>query len=669
VDARGVDFFVYSSVAQAVQLCLFDPAGTETRLDLARSGDVWHRHAPGIRGGQRYGYRVTGPFDPSHNLRCNPAKLLLDPYAKAVAGDVRWDPAVFGYAQGSGADPDLVPNDSDSAGFVPRSVVVDDRFDWGLDAPPRRPFAETVIYEAHVRGLTMRHPEVPANLRGTYAGLATKPVTDYLSSLGVTAVELMPVQHFIDEQDLVQAGRRDYWGYNPLCYFAPAARYASSGDGGEQVVEFKQMVKALHAAGLEVILDVVFNHTCEGNHLGPTLCYKGLDSPAYYRAADNPRYMFDVTWTGNSLNVTNATTLQLLIDCLRYWVDQMHVDGFRFDESAELADTVAMGGTSFSPDSAFFERVSTDALLSGVKLIAEPWDTAESDLGRYPSPWSEWNGAFRDTVRAYWRSVDGTLGPFATALMGSSDLYRAGGRATTASVNYVVSHDGYTLRDLVSHTDPARGAWDCGGDASLQAREQRNLLTTVMLSQGVPMVLSGDECGRTQNGEPNAYDLDDETSWFDWGNADTALLAFVRRVIALRRQHPVFRRRTWVAEGPESAWYRPDGGHLTQQDWHTAYARSVALLLNGEAIPETGPDGEPVTDDTFLLLFNAHWDPLEFTLPAPPGNATWSIVLDTEHPEAPQRTEPAQWPPGAKLSVGGRALIVMSNATEATAED
>jgi glycogen operon protein len=662
-DGAGCNFSVFTEVAHAVDLCLFDEDGRERRLPLPESRTFcWHGYVPGIRPGQRYGYRVHGPWDPARGLRCNPHKLLLDPYARAIEGGVTWDPAVFPFERdpGGGTHEDT-PGTTDSAPFVPKSVVVDGRFDWTGDTRPNRPLHQTEIYELHVKGFTARMPDVPPELRGTYAGLAHPASIDYLTRLGVSAVELMPVHQFVHDGHLISRGLRNYWGYNSIGFFAPHNEYSSAGAGGEQVREFKSMVKALHAAGIEVILDVVYNHTAEGNHLGPVLSFKGLDNCAYYRVvAHDQRYYMDYTGTGNSLNMRHPHVLQLLMDSLRYWVTDMHVDGFRFD----LAATLARELHEVDRLSAFFDLIQQDPVVSQVKLIAEPWDVGEGgyQVGNFPALWSEWNGKYRDTVRDYWRGAEQTLGEFAHRLSGSPDLYASNGRRPLASVNFVTAHDGFTLRDLVSYNDKhneANGednrdgeshnrAWNHGTEGPsddpaitvLRARQQRNFLTTLLLSQGVPMIVAGDEIGRTQHGNNNAYCQDNELSWVAWADADSDLLYFTVALLAFRRAHPVFRRRRWFEGRPlrgqdvrDIAWFTPAGVEMSEEDWNVGFAKSLVVYLNGQAIPSRGPRGEAIVDDTFLLCFNAHHETMQFQLPDEQFGLRWHRVIDTADPD------------------------------------
>ncbi|HMD23852.1 MAG TPA: glycogen debranching protein GlgX, partial [Streptosporangiaceae bacterium] len=640
-DGTGTNFALFSEAAEQVELCLLngdEPAHHETRVALTEvDAFVWHGYLPDVAPGQRYGYRVHGPYDPARGHRCNAAKLLLDPYGKAINGDVHWNEAVFSYRF---ADPSAI-NTVDSAPYMPANVVINPFFDWGDDRAPRTPYHETVIYEAHVRGLTLRHPDVPADQRGTYAGLAHPSVIEHLTRLGVTAVELMPVHQFVPEHNLQARGLTNYWGYNTIGFLAPHKAYSSSQQRGGQVGEFKAMVKALHAAGIEVILDVVYNHTAESDHRGPTLSFRGIDNAAYYRLRDDdPRYYVDYTGCGNSLNVRHPHALQLILDSLRYWILEMHVDGFRFD----LASALARDLHDVDRLSTFFDLVQQDPVVSQVKLIAEPWDVGEGgyQVGNFPPLWTEWNGKYRDTVRDFWRGEPATLPEFASRLTGSSDLYETSGRRPIASINFVTCHDGFTLADLVSYngkhneangeenrdgTDDNR-SWNCGVEgpaeddpevAELRARQQRNFLVTLFLSQGIPMLSAGDEIARTQGGNNNAYCQDNEISWVDWSRAagERDLLAFTQKVARLRRRHPVFRRRRFF-HGPftgsgagttDITWLTPAGDEMTEEDWQASFARSVAVFLNGSAISEPDPRGDPVTDKKFLLLFNAGAEP------------------------------------------------------------
>jgi glycogen operon protein len=652
-DGAGTNFSLFSEVATRVELCLFDARGDERRIDLPETtAFCWHGFVPGVRPGQRYGFRVHGPYEPNAGQRCNPAKLLLDPYAKLISGALQWDAAVFGYPLG---EPEGPPDARDSAAFVPRSVVINPFFEWSYDRPPRTPWHDTVIYELHVKGFTARHPEVPPEIRGTYAGLAHPAVVEYLQRLGVTAVELMPVHHFVSEHALIERDLVNYWGYNSIGYFAPHAAYGSK--DGDPVLEFKHMVKTLHAAGIEVILDVVYNHTAEGDHRGPTLCFRGIDNAAYYKlVADQPQYYQDYTGCGNSMNMRNPQVLQLIMDSLRYWVREMHVDGFRFDLAAALARELH----AVDRLSAFMDLIQQDPTLNTVKLIAEPWDIGEGgyQVGNFPARWSEWNGKYRDTVRDYWRGQDQMLGEFAYRFTGSSDLYESTGRRPHASVNFVTAHDGFSLRDLVSYNEKHNEAngednrdgeshnrsWNHGeeGDTqnadvlALRARQQRNFMATLLLSQGVPMLLAGDEFGRTQDGNNNAYCQDNELSWVDWERCDGGLLECTRALLAFRREHPVLHRRKWFqgksirgSELTDIGWFRPDGQEMSEDDWKAFFAKSLGVFLNGRGIASLDRYGRRVIDDSFYLIFHPGPDPLAFTLPAALGEAGWTLVFDS----------------------------------------
>ncbi|MGW9113211.1 glycogen debranching protein GlgX [Microbacterium sp. NPDC055683] len=681
-DGDGTNFALFSEVAERVELCLVDDRGGETRVELREvDAYVWHAYLPGVVPGQRYGYRVHGPHDPSRGLRCNPAKLLVDPYAKALSGAMDGHPSLYDYEFDR---PDR-RNLDDSAGHTLLSVVVNPYFDWRDDRPPAVPYERTFIYEAHVKGLTRLHPEVPDEQRGTYAALAHPAIVAHLLRLGVTAVELMPVHQFVHDDLLLQRGLRNYWGYNTIGFFAPHAEYSSSGDRGGQVQEFKGMVRALHAAGIEVILDVVYNHTAEGNHLGPTISFKGIDNAAYYRLVDGtPQYYMDYTGTGNSLNVRNPHALQLLMDSLRYWVTEMHVDGFRFD----LASTLAREFYDVDRLSSFFELVQQDPVVSQVKLIAEPWDVGPGgyQVGNFPPQWTEWNGTYRDTVRDFWRGEPATLGEFASRITGSADLYETSARRPVASINFVTAHDGFTLSDLVSydakHND-ANGEGGRDGEShnrssnhgaegptadprvlEVRARQQRNLLATLLLSQGVPMLLHGDELGRTQEGNNNAYAHDSPLTWVHWEAADEPLIAFTAAVSELRRRHPVFRRVQFFdgrpvprAKGdplPDVAWLTPDGAPMSADDWETAYARSIGMFLNGQGIAGRDARGGRIVDAHFLICFNADAEPVAFTLPPDEYAARWEIVLDTA---ALPATVPLA--AGARMDVPGRSMRVL----------
>jgi isoamylase len=664
-DGHGTNFSLFSEHAERVELCLFPREGEEERVDLSRTQRTahnWHCYLPGVGPGCRYGYRVHGPYDPSSGHRFNPAKLLIDPYAKAITGPIRFDDAnVLPYVPTGLEDADLERDDEDSEPAMPKCVVVDHGFDWEDDRPPDIPWEETVIYETHVKGFTQRMPDVPEELRGTYAGLASDPAIAYLKDLGVTAVELLPVHHIADEEFLHDKGLTNYWGYSSIGYFAPHSEYAATGRTGEQLREFKGMVKALHRAGIEVILDVVYNHTAEGNHLGPMLAFKGIDNLAYYRLMpDDPRHYMDFTGTGNSFNTVHPSVLRLLMDSLRYFVSECHVDGFRFD----LASALARELYEVDRLSAFFDVIHQDPVLSQVKLIAEPWDVGPGgyQVGNFPVLWTEWNGIYRDTVRDFWRGHAG-VADFASRLTGSSDLYQGDGRHPSASINFVTAHDGFTLRDLVSYNDKHNEAnqednrdgtddnrsWNCGTEGetddpeinALRARQQRNFLTTLLLSQGTPMLLGGDEFSRTQHGNNNAWCQDSEISWFDWDldEHQRELLDFAKRLIALRRNHPVFRRRQFLRGAemlgsglPDVWWFRTDGLKMTRADW-TGGGPVLGMFLNGEEILTPDAHGRRVVDDSFLLLFNASHEDVTFTLPNRRFGRRWDVVIDTAHPE------------------------------------
>jgi glycogen operon protein len=692
-DGFGTNFAVYSGVAERVELCLFED-GEEQRVPLDRGiGAIWHAYLPTNGPGWRYGYRVHGPWDPARGLRCNPNKLLVDPYARAVSEGVRWGPAL------RGDGPDGEPSAEDSAPHTFRSVVVQPYFDWGNDRRLEIPWNETVIYECHVKGFTARHPDIPEHLRGTYAGLAHPAAIRHLESLGVTAVELLPIHAFIHDGFLLERGLRNYWGYHSIGYFAPHPEYASTRSASGAVAELKHVIKTLHQHGIEVILDVVYNHTAEGNHEGPTLSMRGLDNQTYYRlVADNLTYYMDYTGTGNTLQMRNPHVLQLVMDSLRYWIEEMHVDGFRFD----LASALARGLHEVDRLGAFFDLIQQDPVVSRVKLIAEPWDVGEGgyQVGNFPALWSEWNGKYRDWIRDYWRGEPGSLPELGARLTGSSDLYQEGGRFPHASINFVTAHDGFTLRDLVSYNEKHNEAngegnrdgerhnrsWNCGVEGpaddpaidALRRRQQRNFLATLFLSQGVPMLLGGDELGRTQRGNNNAYCQDNEVSWYDWASTDQELLAFTRELAAHRRAHPVFRRRGWfspygsepgtqehpirrAADGrqlPEVGWLAPDGSETTDEHWLSERSRSLQVFLNGLAIGLPDDRGEPVVDDTFLMLFHAAPEDRPFRLPEARWGAAWRRVMDTERGFAP-RGEGERLEAGAELVVCGRSVWLL----------
>jgi isoamylase len=693
-DGSGTNFALFSEVADGVELCLFDTGGTggEIRVELSEvDGFVWHCYLPGVSPGQLYGYRVHGPYEPWRGHRCNPAKLLLDPYGKAVEGEVRWHQALFSYQHG---DPGSMNTDN-SAAFMPRNVVIDPYFDWGDDQPPRTPYHQTMIYEAHVRGLTMRHPGVPPELRGSYAGLVSPAIIEHLTRLGVTAIELMPVHQSVPEHPLVGRGLTNYWGYNTIAFLAPHNKYSFAPEPHGQVAEFKLMVKALHEAGIEVILDVVYNHTAESGALGPTLSFRGIDNAAYYRLADgDPQAYLDYTGCGNSLNVRHPHALQLIMDSLRYWIEHMHVDGFRFD----LASALARELHDVDKLATFFDLVQQDPLVSQVKLIAEPWDVGEGgyQVGKFPPLWSEWNGQYRDTIRDLWRGQPAMLPEFASRLTGSSDLYETSARRPVASVNFVTCHDGFTMQDLVSYNvkhNEANGedgrdgsddnrSWNCGAEgpsddpaiSELRARQVRNFLVTLFCSQGVPMLLAGDELGRTQQGNNNGYCQDNELSWVDWAGAGehADLLEFTCALSELRRAHPVFRRRRFFSGRAGSgqgaggglqdiAWLTPAGHQMTDSDWRAGNASSLGVFLNGSAITEPGPHGESVQDQDFLLLVNAHSAAVTFTLPDRSFGASWDVVVDTSG----AGKESAAF--GARVEVAGRTMMVLRSTAPASA--
>ncbi|MEE4542546.1 glycogen debranching protein GlgX [Streptomyces sp. V4-01] len=692
-DGAGTNFAVFSEVASRIELCLLHDDGSETAVEL-READAFVRHAylPGVMPGQRYGFRVHGPYEPARGHRCNSAKLLLDPYAKAMSGKIDWDEAVYGYRFGQPES----RNDLDSAPHTMTSVVVNPYFDWADDRAPRIDYHKTVIYEGHVKGLTMTHPGLPEEIRGTYAALAHPAVIGHLVELGVTTLELMPVHQFIQDHRLADAGLANYWGYNTIGFFAPHNGYCALGDRGQQVLEFKTAVRALHRAGIEVILDVVYNHTAEGSHLGPTLSLRGLDNASYYRLGNDKRYYTDTTGTGNSLLMRSPHVLQMIMDSLRYWVTEMHVDGFRFD----LAATLARQFHEVDRLSSFFDLVQQDPVVSQVKLIAEPWDVGEGgyQVGNFPPLWTEWNGKFRDTVRDLWRGESATLAEFGSRLTGSSDLYQDDGRRPLASINFVTCHDGFTLRDLVSYNDKRNDAngennrdgesfnrsWNCGAEGdtddravrTLRGRQMRNFIATLLLSQGVPMISHGDEFGRSQRGNNNAYCQDNELSWIAWpGKPGTSeeddealrLHDFVRSMVWLRRDHPVFRRRRFFHGRPvegthdelsDIAWFTPEGREMTQRDWQAAHARSLSVFLNGNAISEPGPRGEPVTDDSFLLMFNAAPRAQEFAVPINHGKE-WQLLVDTERPEGVPPGTGELVSAGDRLLLADRSLVVL----------
>ncbi|MCU1508194.1 MAG: glgX [Glaciihabitans sp.] len=682
-DGNGTNFAIFSEPADRVELCLFDQEGTETRIELTEvDAYVWHAYLPQVQPGQRYGYRVHGEYDPKSGKRMNAAKLLLDPYAKATCGSIDWDQSLFGYNFG---DPDSQNND-DSARHMMLGVVINPYFDWAGDRSPRTPYASSVIYEAHVKGLTHLHPGIPEEIRGTYSAIAHPAIIEHLQKLGITAIELMPVHQFVNDSTLQEKGLSNYWGYNTLAFFAPQNTYSSSGELGQQVQEFKNMVRTLHLAGIEVILDVVYNHTAEGNHLGPTLSFKGIDNATYYRLVDGtPEYYMDYTGTGNSFNVRQPHSLQLIMDSLRYWVTEMHVDGFRFDLAAALAREF------YDVDrlSTFFELVQQDPIVSQVKLIAEPWDVGPGgyQVGNFPPQWTEWNGKYRDTVRDFWRGEPSTLGEFASRITGSSDLYEHEGRRPVASINFVTAHDGFTLRDLVSYNEKHNeangedgkdgesnnGSYNFGvegptndpGINELRGRQQRNFLATMLISQGVPMILHGDELGRTQQGNNNTYAQDNELSWVHWDEADQALIEFTAAVTRLRKEHPTFRRSRFFDGRPgtrgegdplnDIVWLQPDGNEMSAGDWDSGFGRAIGMYLNGAGIRGRDSRGEPITDRNFLILFNAGDDTVDFTLPPEEYSPEWEVVVDT----AGEIADTAPRAPGSTVAAKPKTLIVL----------
>jgi isoamylase len=688
-DGNGVNFALFSSNATMIELCLFknhyDKTEVVKLILTERSNQVWHIYVPNLKPGQLYGYRVHGPFEPQNGHRFNPSKLLIDPYAKAIAGKIEWNDALFGYDLHH-SDKDLTLSDTDSAPYLPKCVVIDSSFDWEGDQQLRIPYHRSVIYETHVRGFTMQHPEIPEEIRGSYSALSHPVTIDYLRKLDITAIELMPVHHFIADRHLIEKGLTNYWGYNTIGYFAPEVRYSSTGVLGEQVTEFKQMVKDLHKAGIEVILDVVYNHTAEGNELGPTLSFRGVDNQSYYRLnPDDKRYYFDYTGTGNTLNANLPNVLRLMMDSLRYWILDMHVDGFRFD----LASTLARELHEVDKLSAFFDIIYQDPIISQVKLIAEPWDVGEGgyQVGQFPPGWAEWNGKYRDCIRDYWRGADSMLGEFAQRFTGSPDLYQGNDRSPTASINFITAHDGFTLNDLVSYNEKHNEAngegnndgenhnrsWNCGEEGTtqnadvlkLRQQQKRNFLTTLFLSQGVPMLLAGDEFGRTQQGNNNAYCQDNEISWVNWKNADKELLSFTQSLIKLRKEHQVFCRRRWFQEQPikgigleDIGWFLPEGTELTDEHWSNGFAKSLAVYLNGKGIHPVGYDGQHIVDDSFYVIFNAHHEAIDYKLPSSKYGKQWKPILNTALAEL---TNGKKYEAGGLVNVAGRSIMVLQN--------
>lgn len=689
-DGKGVNFALYAENATGVELCLFnnieDDAETVKLKLPERSYQIWHIYLPDIKPGQLYGYRVHGPYEPENGFRFNANKLLLDPYAKAIGGTFTWSDALFGYQIGNEAQ-DLSFSEVDSAPFTPKSVVIDGQFDWQDTQKPKIAYHESIIYEAHVKGFTKLHPEIPENIRGTYAAIAHPVTIAYLKDLGITALELMPIHHFIDDKYLSEKGLVNYWGYNTIGYFAPDSRYCSSGVLGEQVTEFKTMVRELHKAGIEIIIDVVYNHTAEGNHLGPTLSFKGIDNTTYYRLTEESKqYYMDYTGTGNTLNANLPNVLRLIMDSLRYWTTEMQVDGFRFD----LAATLARELHEVNKLSAFFDIIYQDPIISQAKLIAEPWDVGEGgyQVGKFPPGWAEWNGLFRDHIRSYWKGEESMLNEFGLRYTGSPDLYLNDYRTPTASINFITAHDGFTLHDLVSYNEKHNEAngennndgtddnmsWNCGvegftedtGIQQTRKKFQRNLLTSLFLSQGVPMLLAGDELSRTQQGNNNAYCQDSEISWINWAGADKELLEFTKKLIRLRKEHPTFCRKRWFQGkkikgiGVEDiAWFLPDGSEMADEHWSQHYAKSLAIYMNGKALGLVGPTGEKIIDGTFFLVFNAHSEPMDFKLPNENYAQDWVKVLDTAQNVANEDLE--KYNPNDVLHVEGCSVVVLKH--------
>jgi isoamylase len=691
-DGKGVNFALFSENATAIELCLFKnnwDKNETLKINLTeRSNQIWHIYVPNLKPGQLYGYRAHGPFEPQQGHRFNPAKLLIDPYAKAIAGKIEWNDALFGYDINS-EEKDLKPSETDSAPYLPKGVVINPNFDWGGDKQLRIAYHNSIIYETHVRGFTMLHPDIPEEIRGSYSALAHPATIGYLQKLGVTALELMPVHHFIADRHLIEKGLTNYWGYNTIGYFAPEVRYSSSGVLGEQVTEFKQMVKELHKAGIEVILDVVYNHTAEGNELGPTLSFRGIDNHCYYRLKDeDKRHYFDYTGTGNTLNANLPNVLRLMMDSLRYWITEMHVDGFRFD----LASTLARELHEVDKLSGFFDIIYQDPLISQVKLIAEPWDIGEGgyQVGQFPPGWAEWNGKYRDCIRDYWRGADSMLGEFALRFTGSPDLYQGNDRNPTASINFITAHDGFTLNDLVSYNEKHNEAngennndgeshnrsWNCGEEGhtekrdvlALRQQQKRNFLTTLFLSQGVPMLVAGDEAGRTQQGNNNAYCQDNEISWMNWENADQDLVAFTRQLIQLRKEHPMFCRRRWFqgqaikGSGVDDiVWFLPDGTEFTDDHWKKDFAKSLGVFLNGKGIHTPDYNGKQIVDDSFYVIFNAHHEDIEYKLPPGKYGKRWNQILNTTKNEIRREVE---YEAGGTIKVAARSVALLQHELE-----
>jgi isoamylase len=690
-DGEGVNFALFSENATAVDLCLFDAKTNKEKRIRVKEVDnhIWHAYVPKLKPGQLYGYRVYGPYEPQNGHRFNPNKLLIDPYAKALSGKVEWNNAIFGYEVGS-PEEDLSFSEEDSAPYMPKSVVIDPSFNWENDKAPKIPYHKSIIYEAHVKGLTQLHPDIPENIRGTYSAIAHPAIIQYLKNLGITAIELMPVHHFVNDGFLRAKGLTNYWGYNTIGFFAPDIKYSGNGYLGGQVAEFKTMVKELHKAGIEVILDVVYNHTAEGNHLGPTLSFRGIDNACYYRLAEDKRFCFDYTGTGNTLNAMLPSVLRLIMDSLRYWVTDMHIDGFRFD----LASTLARELHEVDRLGSFFDIIHQDPIISQVKLIAEPWDIGEGgyQVGNFPPGWAEWNGKYRDCMRDYWRGADSMLSEFALRFTGSPDLYKEGYRKPTASINFITAHDGFSLHDLVSYNEKHNEAngennndgeshnrsWNCGAEGAtddpniiaLRNKQKRNFLTTLFLSQGVPMLVAGDEFGKTQNGNNNAYCQDNEISWINWQHADKDLLSFVQKLTHFQHAHPVFCRRRWFKGKPiqgsgvqDIAWFLPDGNAMNEENWRHDFAKSLGVFLNGKAIPSDGPKGERVVDNNFYIVFNAYEGELPYVLPSEEFGSAWVKVIDT-HENFLCEAGGQNFTPGETITVQGRSVVVLKEPFE-----
>jgi isoamylase len=690
-DGEGVNFAIFSENATAIDLCLFDSAtGKEKKIRIKEvDNHIWHVYVPKLKPGQLYGYRVYGPYEPQNGHRFNPNKLLIDPYAKALSGRVEWNNAIFGYEMGN-AEEDLSFSEEDSAPYIPKSVVIDPSFKWEGDKAPKIAYHQSIIYEAHVKGLTQLHPDIPEEIRGTYLGIAHPVTIQYLKDLGITAIELMPVHHFVNDGFLRDKGLTNYWGYNTIGFFAPDIKYSNSGNFGGQVNEFKTMVKELHKAGIEIILDVVYNHTAEGNHLGPTISFRGIDNACYYRLAEDKRFCFDYTGTGNTLNAMLPSVLRLIMDSLRYWILEMHVDGFRFD----LASTLARELHEVDRLGSFFDIIHQDPVISQVKLIAEPWDIGEGgyQVGNFPPGWAEWNGKYRDCMRDYWRGADSVLSEFALRFTGSPDLYKEGYRKPTASINFITAHDGFTLHDLVSYNEKHNEAngennqdgeshnrsWNCGAEGptddadiiALRHKQRRNFLTTLFLSQGVPMLVAGDELGRAQNGNNNAYCQDNELSWINWQDADKDLISFTKKLTHFQHAHPVFCRRRWFKGRPikgsgveDIAWFLPDGNSMSEENWSHDFAKSLGVFLNGKALPGDGPKGERFIDNNFYIVFNAYEGELPYLLPSEEFGSAWLKVIDT-HENFFEEEGGQSFAPGETLKVHGRSVVVLKEPFE-----